>query len=145
MPTLLSDRPLTVRCRAPPRIQPPELTVRRASVDRPLAPRGRLFRARPGLHWSPSEPAPSPPEPARFVSTEVAFGIRWHPNGRLTDGQRKVSGRSGARVTVPLHEHAPTDALAVIEGEQLRVSEIATRAPTLDDVYLHLTGERIAA
>ena len=51
----------------------------------------------------------------------------------------------GARVTVPLHEHAATDALAVIEGEQLRVSEIATRIPTLDDVYLHLTGERIAA
>ena len=51
----------------------------------------------------------------------------------------------GARVTVPLHEHPPTDALAVIDGEQLRVSEIATRSPTLDDVYLHLTGERIAA
>ena len=51
----------------------------------------------------------------------------------------------GARVTVPLHGHVPTDALAVIEGEQLYVSEIATRVPTLDDVYLHLTGERIAA
>ncbi len=51
----------------------------------------------------------------------------------------------GARVTVPLHERVPTDALAVIDGEQLHVSEIATRVPTLDDVYLHLTGERIAA
>jgi ABC-2 type transport system ATP-binding protein len=51
----------------------------------------------------------------------------------------------GARVTVPLHEHAPTDALAVIDGDHLRVSEIATRAPTLDDVYLHVTGERIAS
>jgi len=50
----------------------------------------------------------------------------------------------GARVTVPLHEHVPTDALAVIDGSHLRVSEIATRVPTLDDVYLHLTGERIA-
>ena len=49
----------------------------------------------------------------------------------------------GARVTVPLHEHVPTDALAVIDGDHLRVSEIATRVPTLDDVYLHLTGERI--
>jgi hypothetical protein len=47
-------------------------------------------------------------------------------------------------VTIPLHEHAATDALAVIDGEQMRVSEIATRIPTLDDVYLHLTGERIA-
>ena len=51
----------------------------------------------------------------------------------------------GARVTVPLHDHAATDALAAIEAEHLRVSEIATRIPTLDDVYLHLTGERIAA
>jgi ABC-2 type transport system ATP-binding protein len=49
----------------------------------------------------------------------------------------------GARVTVPLHEHAASDALATIEAERLRASEIATRAPTLDDVYLHLTGERI--
>jgi ABC-2 type transport system ATP-binding protein len=48
----------------------------------------------------------------------------------------------GARVTVPLHEHAATEALAVIESERLRVSEISTRAPTLDDVYLELTGAR---
>jgi ABC-2 type transport system ATP-binding protein len=63
--------------------------------------------------------------------------------------ERGVAGTDafavGTRVTVPLHEHVPTDALAVIDGEQLRVSEIATRVPTLDDVYLHLTGERIAA
>ena len=62
--------------------------------------------------------------------------------------ERGVAGEDafavGARVTVPLHEHAATDALAAIEGEHLRVSEIATRIPTLDDVYLHLTGERIA-
>jgi ABC-2 type transport system ATP-binding protein len=61
--------------------------------------------------------------------------------------ERGVAGEDafavGARVTVPLHEHAATDALSAIEGEQLRVSEIATRIPTLDDVYLHLTGERI--
>ena len=46
----------------------------------------------------------------------------------------------GARLTVPLHDHAATDALAAIESERLRVSEIATRVPTLDDVYLQLTG-----
>jgi ABC-2 type transport system ATP-binding protein len=50
----------------------------------------------------------------------------------------------GARVTVPLHEHATTEALTAIESERLRVSEIATRVPTLDDVYLQLTGARIA-
>ena len=51
----------------------------------------------------------------------------------------------GARVTVPLHEHAATEALAVIDSERLRVSEITTRVPTLDDVYLELTGARIDA
>jgi ABC-2 type transport system ATP-binding protein len=49
----------------------------------------------------------------------------------------------GARVTVPLHDHAATEALAAINEERLRVSEIATRVPTLDDVYLQLTGGRI--
>jgi ABC-2 type transport system ATP-binding protein len=62
--------------------------------------------------------------------------------------ERGVAGEDafavGARVTVPLHSHTTTDALAAIEAEHLHVSEIATRIPTLDDVYLHLTGERIA-
>jgi ABC-2 type transport system ATP-binding protein len=49
----------------------------------------------------------------------------------------------GARVTVPLHEHTAADALAVIDAERLRISEIGTRIPTLDDVYLHLTGARM--
>ncbi len=60
--------------------------------------------------------------------------------------ERRVAGADafavGARVTVPLHEHTAADALAVIEGDHLHVSEIATRIPALDDVYLHLTGER---
>ncbi|MFZ0974106.1 MAG: ATP-binding cassette domain-containing protein [Solirubrobacteraceae bacterium] len=46
----------------------------------------------------------------------------------------------GARITVPLHRHAATEALAAIDSEHLRASEIATRAPNLDDVYLQLTG-----
>ena len=50
----------------------------------------------------------------------------------------------GARVTVPLHEHAVSEALAAIESEQLRASEIATRMPTLDDVYLQLTGSQLS-
>jgi ABC-2 type transport system ATP-binding protein len=50
----------------------------------------------------------------------------------------------GARATVPLHDHVATDALAVIDAERLHVSEITTRIPTLDDVYLHLTGARMS-
>ena len=46
----------------------------------------------------------------------------------------------GARITVPLHDHAVTDALAAIDSDHVRVSEIATRVPNLDDVYLQMTG-----
>ena len=49
----------------------------------------------------------------------------------------------GARITIPLHDRAASDALAVIEAERLRASEITTRRPTLDDVYLQRTGARM--
>ena len=80
----------------------------------------------------------------------LEFRVSGSPDGALAAlRDRGVAGNDafavGARVTLPLHEHAPTEALAVIESEHLRVAEIATRVPTLDDVYLHLTGERIAA
>jgi len=71
-------------------------------------------------------------------STEAAIGAL-----RERRVARGDSFAIGARVTVPLHEHAATEALAVIDSERLRVSEIATRVPTLDDVYLQLTGARI--
>lgn len=46
----------------------------------------------------------------------------------------------GARVTVPLHRHGTGEALAVLEAEGLPISEITTRSPNLDDVYLKFTG-----
>jgi ABC-2 type transport system ATP-binding protein len=62
--------------------------------------------------------------------------------------ERRVAGADafavGARVTVPLHDRAPSEPLAVIESERLRASEIATRAPSLDDVYLQLTGASLS-
>jgi ABC-2 type transport system ATP-binding protein len=51
----------------------------------------------------------------------------------------------GARITVPLHDAAIADAVAAIDTERLRASEITTRAPTLDDVYLHHTGSLMQA
>ena len=73
-------------------------------------------------------------------STEAAIGA-------LRD--RGVAGGDafavGARVTVPLHETAAAAALAAVNGEGIRASEISTRIPTLDDVYLRLTGDRIGA
>jgi ABC-2 type transport system ATP-binding protein len=47
----------------------------------------------------------------------------------------------GARLTVPLHGRTPTD---VLGGLHARVFEISTRLPTLDDVYLQLTGSELA-
>jgi ABC-2 type transport system ATP-binding protein len=47
----------------------------------------------------------------------------------------------GARVTVPLHDLGAGDVLA---GLETRVSEISTRVPSLDDVYLQLTGTELA-
>src|SRR5438034_6016165 len=46
--------------------------------------------------------------------------------------------------TVPPHEHPAPDALAVIHDPALAPSSISTRQPTLDDVYLKLTGARLA-
>jgi ABC-2 type transport system ATP-binding protein len=50
----------------------------------------------------------------------------------------------GARITVPLHGRGAADALAAINAERLRLTEITTRVPTLDDVYLNRTGARLA-
>jgi hypothetical protein len=44
-------------------------------------------------------------------------------------------------VTVPLHG-GPAAALEAIEAEHLDASEIQVRTPTLDDVYIQLTGAR---
>jgi ABC-2 type transport system ATP-binding protein len=48
----------------------------------------------------------------------------------------------GARVTVPLDGGQASDVLRTIDEERLRASEIHVRTPTLDDVYIQLTGNR---
>jgi ABC-2 type transport system ATP-binding protein len=50
----------------------------------------------------------------------------------------------GATVTVPLHERSAADAVSAIGGLGLAPAAISTRRPTLDDVYLRLTGGRLA-
>jgi hypothetical protein len=62
--------------------------------------------------------------------------------------ERKVAGDDaftvGSTLTVPLHEATSSAAIAVIDELQL-ATEISRRRPTLDDVYLRLTGDRLAA
>jgi ABC-2 type transport system ATP-binding protein len=50
----------------------------------------------------------------------------------------------GSTVTVPLRHHTAAQAIAAIDATDLRPSGVTTRAPTLDDVYLRLTGNRLA-
>ena len=50
----------------------------------------------------------------------------------------------GSTLTVPLHDRTAPDAIAAVHGIDLAASSISTRQPTLDDVYLQLTGARLA-
>ena len=50
----------------------------------------------------------------------------------------------GSTVTVPLRHHTAAQAIAAIDATDLRAAGVTTRAPTLDDVYLRLTGNRLA-
>ncbi|MFL5883801.1 MAG: ABC transporter ATP-binding protein [Thermoleophilaceae bacterium] len=50
----------------------------------------------------------------------------------------------GSTITVPLHEHSAAQAVAAIDAAGIRTRAISTREPTLDDVYLRLTGATLA-
>jgi hypothetical protein len=50
----------------------------------------------------------------------------------------------GATLTVPLRDASSRDAIAAV-NELGVATAISTRQPTLDDVYLRLTGDRLAA
>ena len=51
----------------------------------------------------------------------------------------------GATLTVPLHDRAATEVLNQLTDLRVSTSAVTTRKPTLDDVYLHLTGDSLAA
>jgi ABC-2 type transport system ATP-binding protein len=51
----------------------------------------------------------------------------------------------GSTLTLPLADRSAAAAIAEIEGLELPVAQISTRRPSLDDVYLQLTGGRLAA
>ena len=50
----------------------------------------------------------------------------------------------GSMLTVPLHERTAAQAIAAIDGAGLPTTAIGSRQPTLDDVYLRLTGGKLA-
>ena len=51
----------------------------------------------------------------------------------------------GSSLTIPLREVSSRDAIALIDELGLATEAITTRAPSLDDVYLRLTGTRLDA
>jgi hypothetical protein len=51
----------------------------------------------------------------------------------------------GSTLTIPLRDRPARDAIAAIAELGLATAAITTRVPTLDDVYLRLTGTRLAA
>ena len=50
----------------------------------------------------------------------------------------------GSTLTVPLHDRTAAETIAAIGATGLAARSISTRQPTLDDVYLRLTGGRLA-
>jgi ABC-2 type transport system ATP-binding protein len=51
----------------------------------------------------------------------------------------------GTTVTLPLNGRNVDDALAAMTDLRVATAAVSTRLPTLDDVYLRLTGDRLAA
>jgi len=63
--------------------------------------------------------------------------------------ERGVAGEDafaiGATITVPLHDRGAGETISAVEAAGVRAASITTRTPTLDDVYLRLTGDRLGA
>jgi ABC-2 type transport system ATP-binding protein len=51
----------------------------------------------------------------------------------------------GSTLTIPVGSHPARDTIAAITAMGIRADAVTTRKPTLDDVYLRLTGTRLAA
>ena len=67
--------------------------------------------------------------------------------GRAIDGARRARRRRAlsprtATVRVPVHEHkgAIAEAVRKLDAEGIEIDDISVRRPTLDDVFLTLTG-----
>jgi ABC-2 type transport system ATP-binding protein len=71
-------------------------------------------------------------------SPEMAFGAL-RERGIAGDDAFSV----GATITIPLHGRSAPEAIGAIESSGIRTTSITSRAPTLDDVYLRLTGGQL--
>jgi ABC-2 type transport system ATP-binding protein len=78
---------------------------------------------------------------ARVVGDPQAALARLRQRGVATEDAFAV----GATLTIPLHGHAAQTVLDELTAADVGTSSVATRQPTLDDVYLQLTGDSLAA
>jgi ABC-2 type transport system ATP-binding protein len=79
--------------------------------------------------------------------------VELHVDGNVTSAlaslrERGVAGADafavGSRLTIPLHDRSSQEAIAAVHELGL-AGAISAREPTLDDVYLRLTGDSLAA
>jgi ABC-2 type transport system ATP-binding protein len=87
---------------------------------------------------------------ARLGEEIVELRVDRDPDGALaamrTGGVADDSAFAvGATLTVPIARHTVADTIAAITDLGIEPEALTTRRPTLDDVYLQLTGSRIAA
>ena len=85
---------------------------------------------------------------ARLGRELVELRVDGDVDGALAQLRRRGVARDdafaiGSRVTVPLHETSSHEAIAAIHDLRLG-GAISARRPTLDDVYLRLTGDSLA-
>jgi ABC-2 type transport system ATP-binding protein len=77
----------------------------------------------------------------RVTGDPQAALARLRQRGLATDDAFAV----GATLTIPLHEHKSQAVLDELAAAQIATASVAARKPTLDDVYLQLTGDSLAA
>jgi ABC-type multidrug transport system ATPase subunit len=75
------------------------------------------------------------------VASDAAAALRTLRAAGLADGNAFVVGQT---ITVPLHDGGVKAAVDALASLDLAAVEVSTRPPSLDDVYLSLTGERIS-
>jgi len=73
-------------------------------------------------------------DPAGVLATMRAHG--------LADGDAFAIGST---LTVPVRSRPAQDIMAALAGFGIHAEAVTTRKPTLDDVYLRLTGSKLAA
>ena len=87
---------------------------------------------------------------ARLGDEIVELRVERDPDGALAAMRTGgiVDGSAfavGATLTLPITRHSARDTIAAITDLGIEPNALTTRRPTLDDVYLQLTGSRLAA